>query len=120
MPPSDLIELALGKVYETFRLPTLFTLVKLDAVTAFIVVLAEAMVMDFFAHAWDLGGFILPAIPVSATQALVGAVAGIGLVRGIQTIKGRVLLHIVVEWGTTPLVAAFLAYAFLPVVLRFT
>ncbi len=95
-------------------------LVKLDAVTAFIAVLAEAMVVDFFAHSWDFGGFILPAIPVSATQVLVGAVVGIGLARGIQTIKGRVLLHIIVGWGTTPLVAALLAYALLPVVLRFT
>lgn len=95
-------------------------LVKLDAVTAFIAVLAEALAVDFFAHSWNLGTFILPAIPVSATQALVGAVVGIGLARGIQNIKGRVLFNIVVCWVITPLIAAFLAYIMLPLVLRFT
>lgn len=95
-------------------------LVKLDAVTAFIAVLAEALAVDSFAHSWNLGIFILPAIPVSATQALVGAVVGIGLARGIQNIKGRVLLNIVVCWAITPFSAAFLAYIILPIVLQFT
>ncbi|MFQ5846967.1 MAG: inorganic phosphate transporter [Candidatus Methylomirabilales bacterium] len=95
-------------------------LVKLDAITALIAVLAEALVVDFFAHAWTVGPFALPAIPVSATQALVGAVVGIGLARGIQNIKGRVLLNIVACWVITPVIAAFLAYILLPVVLQFT
>lgn len=93
-------------------------LVKLDAVTAFIAVLAEALVVDFFAHPWQLGTFALPAVPVSATQALVGGIFGIGLARGIQTIKKRVLSNIVISWGVTPLIAALLSYLILPLVMR--
>lgn len=94
-------------------------LVKLDAITALIAVLAEALVVDFFAHPWQLGTFALPAVPVSATQALVGGIFGIGLARGIQTIKKRVLSNIVISWGVTPLIAALLSYLILPLVMRF-
>ncbi len=93
-------------------------LVKLDATTALIVVLAVALVVDFFAHSWDLGTFILPAIPVSTSQALVGAVLGIGLARGIQTINTRILINIAICWITTPIVAAALAGLLLPVMMR--
>lgn len=93
-------------------------LAKLDALTALIAVLAEALVVDFFAHPWQLGTFALPAVPVSATQALVGGIFGIGLARGIQTIKKRVLSNIVISWGVTPLIAAVLSYLILPLVMR--
>ena len=94
-------------------------LVKLDAVTAFIAILAEALVVDFFAHSWNFRTFILPAIPVSVSQALVGSVLGLGLARGIQTIKMRLLLNIVVGWITAPILSAALTYLSLPVVMRF-
>jgi PiT family inorganic phosphate transporter len=88
-------------------------LVKLDAITALVAVLAEALVVDFFAHPWNLGGFILPAIPVSTSQALVGGVLGLGVARGIQTIKMHVLVKIVLGWIAAPNLAALLTYLFL-------
>lgn len=94
-------------------------LVKLDAITALIAVLAEALVVDFFAHSWTLGTFVLPAVPVSATQALVGGIFGIGLARGIQTIRMGVLLNIAISWVATPLIAAGLTYLILPLILPF-
>jgi PiT family inorganic phosphate transporter len=93
-------------------------LVRLDAMTAFIAILAEALVVDYFSHSWKFGTFVLPAIPVSTSQALVGGVLGIGLARGIQTIKMRVLFNIAVLWIVTPIVGATLAYAIMPVVIR--
>lgn len=92
-------------------------LVKLDATTALIAVLAEALVVDFFAHTWQVGTFTLPAVPVSATQALVGGIFGIGLARGLQTISPRVLSNIVISWGVTPLIAALLSFLILPLIL---
>ncbi|MFQ5804259.1 MAG: inorganic phosphate transporter [Candidatus Methylomirabilales bacterium] len=94
-------------------------LVKLDATTALIAILAEALVVDFFAHPWDMGVFILPAIPVSTSQAMVGGVLGIGLARGIQTIKMLLLFYIAMGWLATPLISAALARVILPIVLRF-
>jgi PiT family inorganic phosphate transporter len=93
-------------------------LVRLDAMTAFIAILAEALVVDFFAHSWRLYVFTLPAIPVSLSQALVGSIVGLGLARGIQTIQIRILRNIVIGWVTAPLISMALAYLLLPVVLR--
>ncbi|HEY4720118.1 MAG TPA: inorganic phosphate transporter, partial [Candidatus Methylomirabilis sp.] len=94
-------------------------LVHLDAFTAFIAIFAEALVVDFFAHPWMIGTTVLPAIPVSSTQALIGAVAGIGVARGLQTMRIRMLGLIALGWLITPLVAAGLTAAILPMVLWF-
>lgn len=94
-------------------------LVKLDAVTAFISILAGALVLDFFAHSWDFGAFAIPAIPVSISQALVGSVLGLGAARGVQTIRLAVLRNIVIGWTTAPIISAALAYLSTPIVMRF-
>ncbi len=88
-------------------------LVKLDAITALIAVMAQAVVVDFFAHTWDFGTFVLPAIPVSTSQAMVGAVLGIGIVRGFQEVNKRLLGHIALSWVATPFAAAGLTYLLL-------
>jgi PiT family inorganic phosphate transporter len=71
-------------------------LVKLDAFSALVVVLAEALAV----HAYALVG-----VPVSTSQAVVGGVLGIGLVRGIRTVNKRTLLGILGAWLLTPVVA---------------
>lgn len=93
-------------------------LVQLDAFTAFIAIFAEALVVDFFAHSWTIGTTVLPAIPVSSTQALIGAIVGIGGARGFHTMKSRVLGLIVIGWAVTPLVAALLTVVIVPLVLQ--
>jgi inorganic phosphate transporter, PiT family len=93
-------------------------LVRLDSVTALIAILSEAAVVDFMAHSWKLGSFTLPAIPVSISQALVGAIFGLGLARGIQTIQLTTLRRIVLGWIIAPILSATLGYLFLPLALR--
>ena len=82
-------------------------LVKLDSMTAFIAIASEALVLDLFGY---LG------IPVSSSQALVGAVLGVGLIRGGNTIKLKVLGRIVAGWIATPVIAAIVCVVALYVV----
>jgi len=77
-------------------------LVKLDAFSALVVVLAEAITM----HLYTFVG-----VPVSASQAVVGAVLGVGIVKGINAIRRRTLVNILLGWFVTPAVACFLALA---------
>ncbi len=76
-------------------------LVKLDAFSAFIVVLSESITVHIYA---------IIGVPVSTSQAVVGAVLGIGIVRGVRTVNKRVLGGILVAWATTPLISFSAAY----------
>jgi PiT family inorganic phosphate transporter len=77
-------------------------LVKLDAFSAFIVVLAEAITVHIYA---------MVGVPVSTSQAVVGGVLGVGLVRGVRTVNRKVLRDIVLAWLTTPVFGFAGAYA---------
>ena len=95
--------IALGVI--TFSKNVMFTvgkkLVKLDPFSAFIAVLSSAIVVHFYA---------LLGVPVSSSQAIIGAVLGIGLLKGVQTISKKTLLSIFGGWIASPLVAAVTAY----------
>ena len=110
------LAISLGAVTYSYRVMEMVgrNLVRLDSVSALIAVLSEAIVVDFFAHHWNLGAFILPAIPVSTSQALVGGVLGVGIARGIHTIKMQIFAHIALGWVATPLLAGALAWIILP------
>jgi PiT family inorganic phosphate transporter len=61
----------------------------------------------------------IPLIPVSSSQAVVGAVIGIGLLqggRGVRQIRWGVLARIASGWVTTPLCAALIGFLLLFVV----
>jgi PiT family inorganic phosphate transporter len=75
-------------------------LVKLDPFSALVVVLAEAVTV----HIYTFVG-----VPVSTSQAVIGAVLGVGIVKGINTIRRQTLVNILVGWFLTPVVACFLA-----------
>lgn len=77
-------------------------LVELDPMTAMIVVFAEAVTLNVYA---------LIGIPVSASQAVVGAVLGIGLVKGVKTIDGRTLKRVLFGWVGTPMMAGLVSAA---------
>ncbi len=92
------------------------SLMKLNPQAALVVVLSQAMVLFLFAskglETW-LHGHGLPAfplVPVSSSQAVVGAVIGIGLLRGWRALKFRVLGEIAVGWISTPLAAGLLTF----------
>ncbi len=77
-------------------------LVKLDAFSAFIAVLSMSIVLNIYA---------VIGVPVSSSQGIVGAVLGIGFVKGVKTINLRTLINIVVGWITTPLIAMVVSIA---------
>ena len=77
-------------------------LVALDAYSAVIVLVAEAVTVHLYA---------VIGVPVSTSQAVIGAVLGVGLVRGIQTVSKKRLRSILVGWFLTPVVAGFTSVA---------
>ncbi|MFH1724996.1 MAG: inorganic phosphate transporter [Elusimicrobiota bacterium] len=79
------------------------SLVKLDAFSAFIVVLSEAVTVHVFAY---IG------VPVSTSQAVVGGVLGIGLLSGMRTVNTRTLWRILFGWLGTPVISFGLTAAF--------
>ena len=77
-------------------------LIRLDPFSALIVVLAEAVTVHFYT---------VVGVPVSTSQAIVGAVLGIGIVKGINTLSRRTLMNVFIGWFFTPVVACFIAIA---------
>ena len=57
---------------------------------------------------WSFNQF---GIPVSTSQAIVGGIAGAGLVKGISAVSGRRLSRIGITWILTPAVAACLSFS---------
>jgi PiT family inorganic phosphate transporter len=78
-------------------------LVKLDSFSAFIAVLSSAIVVHIFSKV---------GVPVSTSQAIIGAVLGIGLLKGVQTINLKTLFSILSGWVCSPIIAAILSYSF--------
>ena len=75
-------------------------LVKLDPYSAFIAVLSQAIVMDIYSRV---------GVPTSSSQAIIGAVIGIGILKGAQTINKKTLISIVIGWIFTPVISILLA-----------
>jgi len=74
-------------------------IVPLDPFASLVVVLAQAITLNVYA---------MIGVPVSASQAVVGAVVGIGLVKGTRTINARVLVRVLFGWLGTPAIACAL------------
>ncbi len=71
------------------------TLVALDPYCALVVVLSGALAV----HVYTWVG-----VPVSSSQAVVGAVLGVGILKGTQTIRIKTLFSILLAWIVTPLI----------------
>lgn len=94
-------------------------LFKLTPLTALIVVLSQSLVLFIFASQ-SIENFLLsnglptiPLVPVSSSQAVIGAIIGVGLAKGISRIKYGVLGKIALGWITTPVVACILTFILL-------
>ncbi len=95
------------------------SLVPLTPVAAWVVVISHSLVLFLFSST-TLENFLLrlnlptfPLIPVSSSQAVVGSVIGIGLLKGmtsIRRIKWNVLGNIALGWLTTPILAAIMSF----------
>jgi PiT family inorganic phosphate transporter len=53
--------------------------------------------------------YTIVGVPVSTSQAVIGAVLGIGILRGARTIQRKTLYGILAGWFLTPAVACFIA-----------
>lgn len=76
-------------------------LVQLDAFSALVVVLAEAITVHIFTFV---------GVPVSTSQAVIGAVLGVGIVKGINIVRLRMVINVLLAWFLTPMVACFFAF----------
>lgn len=63
-----------------------------------------------FGAALTVWSFVQFGMPVSTSQAIIGAVAGAGLVRGAATVSKRKLRHIGMVWVLTPVVACVFSF----------
>jgi PiT family inorganic phosphate transporter len=96
--------IALGIV--TYSKPVMLTvgrgIIRLNAYSALVVVLAEAVTVHLYA---------VIGVPVSTSQAVVGAVLGVGLLKSVETVRFRAVLGVLSGWIATPAVAAACAVA---------
>ena len=94
-------------------------LFKLTPETALIVVFAHSLVLFVFSSS-SLSDFVariglppIPLVPVSSSQAIVGAVIGVGLMKGGRGINYKVLGEIGIGWIATPIAAGVVSFALL-------
>ncbi|MDX1431951.1 MAG: inorganic phosphate transporter [Gammaproteobacteria bacterium] len=91
-------------------------LLPLSPVSAWVVVTAHSIVLFLFAsqglEQWLTAHGLpaLPLVPVSSTQAVVGAVVGLGLLRGGRDIDWRLLGNIGAGWVAAPVAAALVCF----------
>ena len=103
----------------TYSKKVMFTvgndLLKLSPPAAFIVVIAHSIVLFLFAsqgisdflHSINLPA--IPLVPVSSSQAVVGAVIGIGILKGGKEVQWDIAGKIVIGWFFLPVMAALIS-----------
>lgn len=92
------------------------SIMKMSPLMAWVVVVAQSLVLFLFASQ-NLKHFLLshdlpslPLVPVSSSQAVIGAVMGIGLARSGKSLHWDLIGKISISWITTPIIAAGLCY----------
>ncbi len=84
--------------------------------SAIVVVLAQALVLFIFSSTslsnlvQSIGLPAIPLVPVSSTQVVVGSVIGIGMVKGVQEIKFKMIRNIVAGWILTPILSGITTF----------
>ncbi|MBN1996402.1 anion permease [candidate division KSB1 bacterium] len=78
----------------------------LDAFTAFVAVLAQAVTIHLFTQF---------GVPVSGSQAIVGAVIGIGFLKDMTGLSKRKIFEIFLGWLLTPVSACLICLVFLSI-----
>lgn len=92
------------------------TIMKLSPLMAWVVVMANSIVLFVFSStelhnlltSWHLPAF--PLVPISATQALIGAVIGLGVAKGGRDINWSIVGKIVISFIVTPISSAIICY----------
>jgi PiT family inorganic phosphate transporter len=86
-------------------------IVELDGFSAFISTFSAAITVHLFTQV---------GVPVSTSQAIVGGVTGVGLVKGVRTVSRKTLLEIAIGWVSTPLSSGVIAYLMMRFYLAFS
>ncbi|MCP5366152.1 MAG: inorganic phosphate transporter [Hyphomicrobiales bacterium] len=91
----------------------------LSPVGAWVVVVAQSVVLFLFASE-GLEYFLashglptIPLVPVSSSQAVIGGVIGIGLVKGGRNIRWKLIGRIGIGWLATPIISGLLCFVLL-------
>lgn len=92
------------------------SLMKMSPFVAFVVILSEALTLFVFSS-MSLKNLLeiihlpsLPLVPVSSTQAVIGAILGIALLKGGKSVNWGITGRIVLGWITTPLMALLICF----------
>lgn len=91
-------------------------LMSMTPIVAWITVVSQSAVLFIFASKGLQNWLIqhdlppLPLVPVSSSQAIIGAVIGIGLAKGGRDIHWPLLGRIAMGWVTTPLISAIICF----------
>ncbi len=92
------------------------SLMRMSPMLALIVVLSQALVLLLFSsvtlHNWLAAHNLpaLPLVPVSSTQAVIGAIIGIGLAKGGRGINWRIIGKIITGWVAAPALAMIICF----------
>ena len=91
-------------------------LMSMSPLVAWIVVVSQSLVLFLFAsqglqHFLTSNGLpSLPLVPVSSSQAVIGAVIGIGIMKGGTCVRWSTLGRIALGWITTPVIASVICF----------
>jgi PiT family inorganic phosphate transporter len=85
-------------------------IVDLDGFSAFTTALSAAITVHIFTQV---------GVPVSSSQAIVGAVFGIGIVKGTKTVRKKTLVGIGIGWLFTPLSSGALSFILMKIYIAF-
>ncbi len=91
-------------------------LMKLSSESALVIVLAHSLVLFVFSSSTlsnlfqSIGLPAIPLVPVSSSQAVIGAIMGIGLLKGGRNIKFNILGKITLGWIATPILAGLTTF----------
>ena len=91
-------------------------LMKMTPIMAWIVVLSQAIVLLLFSsvtlHNWLESHSLpsLPLVPVSSTQAVIGAIVGLGLLKGGRGINWTIVGKIMVGWVAAPAISMAICF----------
>jgi PiT family inorganic phosphate transporter len=72
-----------------------------------------------FSHSLIIHFYTQVGVPVSSSQAIVGAVMGIGLVKGIKNVSFKKIFHIMIGWVLTPVGAGIFTFLLIKSVVFF-
>lgn len=91
-------------------------IMSMSPMIAWIAVMSQSLVLFMFASQSlknlleSYGLPSLPLVPVSSSQAVVGAVIGIGLAKGGRSVRWSIIGRIAIGWVTTPVISALLCF----------